>query len=126
MQQPAHMLTNTLKQEFGEDFSVGKQTKPRLKRYNTIHFSEHTQARQRQRGISNLQIAVMLLYGKATRTKDHALSISFNKPSRRKAQRDLGRKYAEISDRMNFYLILSNDRKELITVAHRTKRGPRA
>lgn len=83
--------------------------------------SEHAVMRCQQRGISSEVVDVLLEFGQR-RPRKGASVCFMDRASREEARRVLGqRKFAHISDRLNSYLIVSDD-ETVITAAKRTTR----
>ena len=84
-------------------------------------FSSHARIRCQQRGIPKDVIEVLLSYG--TRRYRHGAEVCFmDRAARRKAAANLGRKrFACLSDRLDRYLVLSDD-GTIITAAPRLRR----
>ena len=85
-------------------------------------YSEHAKKRRQQRGISQEAIYVVAKYGKP-RYSNGAITIAMDKATRRKAERDMGRKdYKQVEDNLGIYLVRCPVSGLLVTVAHRTRR----
>ena len=115
-------VDRVLTKAFGSELNLTDRARHRLREYQHISISDHALERQRKRGISDLQIAVMLLFGEFKPSKDDTHSVAFDKPSRESAQRTLGKPYLSIVDRMNFYMVLANDSATLVTIAQRLRK----
>ena len=86
-------------------------------------FSKHAQVRIQQRGISSEQIYLVQHYG-TTKHVRGAMSIYMDNSARKRARNSPdGTLYRKHADRLNFYLVLSDD-EHVITVAHQTQKTP--
>lgn len=81
--------------------------------------------RVRQRGISELQIALMLLFGRSSPAGASERSYMLDHASRHVLQRALGSQYPRVCDRLDYYLIADPTNKCVVTCCHRLKRPHR-
>ncbi|TIW20664.1 MAG: hypothetical protein E5V63_31070 [Mesorhizobium sp.] len=83
-------------------------------------YTHHAEIRCQQRGIKAEVVDAILAYGH--RKRRHGADVYFmDGRGRARAEEELGRKYARLSDRLNSYLVMSDDGK-IITAAKRTRR----
>ncbi|MBZ9774020.1 DUF4258 domain-containing protein [Mesorhizobium sp. CO1-1-8] len=83
-------------------------------------YTRHAEARCQQRGIRPEVVDAILAYGR--RCRRHGADVYFmDSRSRARAQDDLGRQYAQLADRLNTYLVMSDD-GQMVTVAKRLGR----
>ena len=91
-------------------------------RKETQTLTLHARKRRQQRGILPERIDVVVKFGKRRRVKGGAYSCSMTKRGREKAARELGRGYARIADKLDFYVILCPRTRKVITAAYPTRR----
>ena len=91
---------------------IQKETQP---------FTLHARKRRQQRGIPPERIDVVVKFGERTWVKG-GYSCSMTKRGREKAARELGRGYARIADKLDFYVILCPRTRKVITAAYRKRR----
>ncbi|UVC19377.1 DUF4258 domain-containing protein [Mesorhizobium onobrychidis] len=83
-------------------------------------YTNHAEIRCQQRGIKAEVVDAILAYGR--RKRRHGADVYFmDDRARARAEEELGRQYARLSDRLNSYLVMSDDGK-IITAAKRTRR----
>lgn len=87
---------------------IQKETQP---------FTLHARKRRQQRGIPPERIEVVVKFGKRRRVKGGAYSCSMTKRGRERAARELGRGFARIADKLDFYVIISGSGR-IITAAY--------
>ena len=114
-----------LAEEFNEPIRLPLRAQQRLEQFDRVSLSQHTKARVRQRGISELQIALMLLFGHSSPAGPSERSFALDQASRQELQRALGNQYARICDRLDYYLIVDPAAKCVVTCCHRLKRPHR-
>ena len=114
-----------LQEGFSEQIQLSRRAQQRLAQFDRISLSQHTEMRIRQRGISELQIVLMLLFGNSSPAGAAERSFALNQASRQRLQRALGSQYARVSDRLDFYLIVNPAAKCVVTCCHRLKRAHR-
>jgi len=83
------------------------------------NLTQHAYLRSQQRGIPPFVMELIMDYGSSVRC--HGAEVHYlDKPGRQALKRALGPKiYARIEDQLNVYVVAD---KNVITVAHRTKR----
>ena len=86
--------------------------------------TRHALTRCQQRGISRELIDIVARFGER-RWSNGAYSCSMTTSGRRRAARELGGRYAQVSDKLDFYFILRPGTNSVITVAHRNQRPRR-
>ena len=80
-----------------------------------MEFTAHGQARCRQRGIGQDVVEVLMEYGESGRHKG-ADVMFMDRQSRLRARRALGQRvYARIADRLNAYLVISDEGRIIST-----------
>ena len=84
-------------------------------------FTDHVRQRRQQRGIPEDRIDIMMEFGERSWSKG-AHSFHMTKRARRRAERQLGRAYGRVADKLNFYLIICPDTGAIRTVAPRKRR----
>ncbi|MCE2406967.1 MAG: hypothetical protein J4G19_05635 [Pseudomonadales bacterium] len=114
-----------LREEFPEQIHLSRRARRRLAQFDPISLSDHTEIRVRQRGISELQIALMLLFGSSSPAGAAERSFALDQASRQALQRALGDQYARVCDRLDYYVIVNPTSKCVITCCHRLKRPKR-
>ena len=114
-----------LAEEFNEPIRLPLRAQQRLAQFDRVSLSQHTKARVRQRGISELQIALMLLFGHSSPAGPSERSFALDQASRQELQRALGNQYARVCDRLDYYLIVDPATKCVVTCCHRLKRPHR-
>ena len=120
---PAHISPSDLiEREFHNQITLSPRALERLAEYDQVFLSVHSNERKQQRGISELQIALVLLFGHSAPAKNSERTFYFNQASRRELHRALGSQYSRISDRLDYYVIFDPIEKEVRTCAHRIKR----
>ena len=86
-----------------------------------LRFTKHAEVRCQQRGITDKEIEIVYRFGKCRRTKD-GFAYSMNQRGRARASKALGKAYLSSVGKLNIYLVVDQDRKDIITVAHRLRR----
>ncbi len=87
-----------------------------------LPMTDHAAIRQRQRGIPDALLALLLRFGTRQRGNFGTIRAFFDKRSRARLRRELGAKgYARWEAQMNSYAVLSED-AVVITVGHRLMR----
>ena len=86
-----------------------------------LKYSKHALVRIQKRGISKTAISIILEYGHAEHTRGGAKTWSMSKDEKLFAKADLGQKFINVERQLG-YLVVSNEQRELITVAHGTRR----
>ena len=112
-------------EEFSEQIRLPLRARQRLAQFDRVSLSQHTEMRVRQRGISELQIVLMLLFGHSSPAGPSERSFALDQASRQELQRALGSQYARICDRLNYYVIVNPTAKCVVTCCHRLKRPHR-
>lgn len=83
-------------------------------------YTRHAETRCQQRGIRPEVVDAILAYGR--RRRRHGADVYFmDSQSHARAQDDLGGQYAKLADRLNTYLVMSDD-GQMVTVAKRLGR----
>ena len=83
-------------------------------------YSRHAQTRCQQRGIRPEVVDALLTYGR--RRRRHGADVYFmDGKTKARAEADLGRSFAKVSDHLNTYLVISDD-GQIITAAKRLGR----
>ena len=88
------------------------------------HITEHAQIRSQQRGILPEALGMVLRYGNFQRVrggKSYYMDKQAHQRARLSPESDL---YLRLSDRLNFYVVVSTD-DSIVTVAHSYTRRPR-
>ena len=114
-----------LQEEFPDEIHLSRRARQRLAQFDRVSLSHHTEMRVRQRGISELQIVLMLLFGNSSPAGAAERSFALDQASRHELQRALGDQYARVCDRLNYYLIVNPAAKCVVTCSHRLKRPHR-
>lgn len=114
-----------LREEFSEPLHLSRRAQQRLALFDRVSLSQHTEMRVRQRGISELQIVLMLLFGNSSPAGASERSFALDQASRHELQRALGDQYARVCDRLDIYLIVNPSAKCVVTCSHRLKRPHR-
>ena len=78
----------------------------------------HARKRRQQRGIQPERIAVVVRFGKRRWVKGGVYRCAMTKRGREKAARELGRDYARIADKLDFYVIICPRTYKVITAAY--------
>ena len=84
-------------------------------------FTRHAEVRCQQRGIPQDVVQTLLVYGR--QGHHHGAEVYFmDREARMRARTGLGkRRYAQVADRLNAYLVVANDGR-IITAAKRKQR----
>jgi hypothetical protein len=83
-------------------------------------YTHHAETRCQQRGIKREIVDAILAFGR--RKRRHGADVYFmDGKARARAREELGRQYAKLSDRLDSYLVMSDDGK-MITAAKRRQR----
>ncbi|MBA8907487.1 MULTISPECIES: DUF4258 domain-containing protein [Phyllobacteriaceae] len=83
-------------------------------------YTRHAETRCQQRGIKPEVIDAILAYGR--RKRRFGADVYFmDSKARSRAMAELGRSYAKVSDRLNTYLVISDD-GQMITAGKRLGR----
>ena len=114
-----------LQEKFRERIQLSRRARQRLAQFDRVSLSQHTEMRVRQRGISELQIVLMLLFGSSSPAGAVERSFALDQASRQELQRALGDQYARVCDRLDYYLIVNPTAKCVVTCCHRLKRPHR-
>lgn len=95
-------------------------------RNDVVYCTDHTRARQRQRGIPNELLQLLLRFGQRRRGGHGAWFTFFDKRARKRLHRDIGHKaFARWESRLGVYAVLSED-EVVVTVGQRRMRLYRA
>ena len=89
--------------------------------FNQLELSQHAEERRHQRGIGLDVLDVVYRFGKAVRTRQ-GMSYSMDGRARRIAEKKLGSQYCRVADRLDCYMVVAQDERTIITVAHRSQR----
>jgi hypothetical protein len=83
--------------------------------------TRHADARMQQRAIPPDMLDHLITYGSRSPAGDGCERLYFDKPGRRRLQRDIGsRAYGRLGSKLNIYAVVSRD-GSLITTGYRTK-----
>lgn len=96
--------------------------KPRKYRKEAQTFTIHARKRRQQRGIPPERIDVVVKFGKRRWVKGGVYSCAMTKSGRERAARELGRGYARIADKLDFYVIICPRTRKVITAAYPKRR----
>jgi hypothetical protein len=87
--------------------------------------TEHARARMQQRGITPAGLDLLLDYGREAHDHHGCRIVRFDKRSRRRVLRDLGRDFFRRVERyLDAYAVVAED-DAVVTVGHRVGRLPR-
>ena len=87
--------------------------------------TQHARARMQQRGITPTALALLLDYGREAHDHRGCRILCFDKRSRRRAARELGREVVRRVERyFDAYVVVAED-DAVVTVGHRVGRLPR-
>ena len=90
--------------------------------FTQLTLSQHAEERRQQRGIGLDVLNVVYRFGRATRTRQ-GMSYSMDSRARRMAERALGnQEYCRFADKLDCYIVVAQDERTIITVAHRSQR----
>lgn len=89
--------------------------------FNQLELSQHAEDRRHQRGIGLDVLSVVYRFGKAVRTRQ-GMSYSMDGRAHRIAERMMGSQYRRVADRLDCYMVVAQDDRTVITVAHRQQR----
>ena len=120
-------LSEIIAKEFGSSLVLTKRVQARLAKFDKtrIRFTKHALARAQQRGINDVQCALILTFGTFSQAGKGARSYYFDRSSRKRLHQVLGPQHAQFAEKSNIFLIVSQDHTQIVTCSHRTKRRRR-
>lgn len=87
--------------------------------------TQHARTRMQQRGIAPAALALLLDYGREAHDHRGCRVLCFDKRSRRRVARELGReRYRRVERYLDAYAVIAED-DAVVTVGHRVARLPR-
>ncbi len=83
--------------------------------------TKHAQARCQQRGISPMEIDLLIQFGATEKSHDGTVKHFWNKVSRRRLEAYTGRRASKSDNRLNWFVVVGWG-GVVVTTGHRTKR----
>jgi hypothetical protein len=83
--------------------------------------TDHARVRMQQRGIPAAALDVLLDYGRESHDRHGCRIVRFDKRSRKRAARELGRMFRSLERYLDAYAVLASD-DAVVTVGHRCGR----
>lgn len=115
-----HWTENVLRSHFGSAIEGSRRVRNRIETFEKARttYSRHATERGQQRGISDIQTALVMTFGTSKPARKGARTYFLDKKSSVMMKRVLGQSYAKVPDSIDIYVIVTGDNTEIVTRCH--------